>query len=143
MNLVAEGRHAHHRFAPSLRCARIITWGGVEHLQLGKIADVELIDRGSGAIVDPDRHIGTLTRRGHGTLELELRRVRHDVHIVVNATRHTVAAGSISFDAVVALAIRPPRRARTRSTRCSTARVRPPIPSAACWPDTTSRCARG
>ena len=103
VNLVGEGRHAHHRFAPSLRCARIIAWG-VEHLQLGKIADVELIDRGSGAVVDPDRQIGTLTRRGHGTLELELRRVRHDVHIVVNATRHTVAAGSISFDAVVALA---------------------------------------
>lgn len=103
VNLVAEGRHAHHHFAPSLRCARVIAWG-VEHLHLGKPADVELVERATGTIVDPDRHIGTLSRRGHSTLELELRRVRHDVHIVVNATRYIVAAGSISFDAVVALA---------------------------------------
>ncbi len=100
---VAAERRANHSFAPSLRSERILAWG-VKHLKLGEVADFELIDRSSSATVDPDRRIGTLTQRAPAALDLELRRTLRDVNIVVNATRYSVAAGPISFAAVVALA---------------------------------------
>lgn len=103
VELHTEGRVLQHLFAPSVPCRRVASWGA-EQLGFGDAADVDLIDPRTGAALDPGRHVGTLTRHGECTAQLELRRVHHQVHVVINAARHTVPAGLITFDGVVALA---------------------------------------
>ncbi|HEY0224911.1 MAG TPA: multiubiquitin domain-containing protein [Mycobacterium sp.] len=100
-----EGRHIKRRFAPVLRCRRVLSWA-VEHLQLGDVDDFDLLDPRTGTVVDPQRHIGTLLHHTNCTLQLVVTHRR--VRIVVNATAHTVPAGAISFDALVALAFPTP-----------------------------------
>jgi hypothetical protein len=83
----------------------VLSWA-VEHLQLGDVDDFDLVEPRSGTVVDPHRHIGTLLHHTNCTLQLVLTHRR--VRIVVNATAHTVPAGAISFDALVALAFPTP-----------------------------------
>lgn len=98
-----EGRVLQHHFAPSVGCRRVAVWCA-HQLGLGDASAVELIDPSTGAVVDPGRHVGSLARHSECTAQLELRRVHHEVHVVINASPHTVPAGSITFGAIVALA---------------------------------------
>ena len=98
-----EGREAAHRFAPSAKVGRAVTWGA-EHLGLGPAADVEAVDRRTGRVVDPGTHIGWLAEAGTCSAELDLRPVRRDVQIFVNTRPHTVPPGQISFEQVVEFA---------------------------------------
>ena len=99
----AEARVLQHRCAPSVRCRRVAVWCA-QQLGLSDASDMELIDPSTGAVVDPGYHVGSLALHGECTARLELRRAHREVHVVINASPHTVPAGSITFGAVVALA---------------------------------------
>jgi hypothetical protein len=101
--LIADGRDASRRFAPSATVARAVRWGA-EQLGLGPARDLEVTDQRTGRVVSPGTHVGSLADAGGCTVALDLRPVRRDVTIYVNTRPHTVPPAEVTFEQVVAFA---------------------------------------